>query len=86
MFEEGNLLKKQYGAGNVFDFSLGNPSVEPPVEFKETLCQIAGEDIPGIHRFVVDCAAHREHLAVFAERYLGLIAEYDRSVLHHDIF
>lgn len=30
MFEEGKRLAKRYGAENVFDFSLGNPSVEPP--------------------------------------------------------
>lgn len=30
MFEEGKKLVKQYGKENVYDFSLGNPSVEPP--------------------------------------------------------
>ena len=30
MFEEGNRLKKQYGADKVYDFSLGNPSVPAP--------------------------------------------------------
>jgi hypothetical protein len=30
MFEEGTRLKSQHGADNVFDFSLGNPVVEPP--------------------------------------------------------
>ena len=30
MFEEGNRLKKKYGADKVFDFSLGNPSVPAP--------------------------------------------------------
>jgi aspartate aminotransferase len=28
MFEEGKRLASVYGADNVFDFSLGNPSVE----------------------------------------------------------
>ncbi len=27
MFEEGNRLRANYGPENVFDFSLGNPSV-----------------------------------------------------------
>ena len=28
MFEEGKILKEKYGEENVFDFSIGNPSVE----------------------------------------------------------
>lgn len=32
MFEEGNRLKAQYGEENVFDFSLGNPDLDPPEE------------------------------------------------------
>lgn len=30
MFEKGIELKKQFGAGNVYDFSLGNPDIPPP--------------------------------------------------------
>ena len=30
MFEEGTKLKAEHGDGNVFDFSLGNPVIEPP--------------------------------------------------------
>ncbi len=32
MFEEGVRLKKQYGDDKVFDFSLGNPDLDPPEE------------------------------------------------------
>lgn len=32
MFEEGKKLKEKYGEENVYDFSLGNPSVQPPDE------------------------------------------------------
>ena len=34
MFEAGIELKKQYGAENVYDFSLGNPDLPPPPEIK----------------------------------------------------
>ena len=34
MFEEGNKLAAKYGRENVFDFSLGNPSVPAPAEVK----------------------------------------------------
>ena len=37
MFEEGAKLKAQYGADKVYDFSLGNPDVPPPQEFKKAL-------------------------------------------------
>ena len=31
MFEIGIQLRKERGASNVFDFSLGNPDVEPQI-------------------------------------------------------
>ena len=37
MFEEGAQLKAEYGAENVFDFSLGNPNLPPPEKFSELL-------------------------------------------------
>ena len=37
MFEEGAQLKAQYGADNVYDFSLGNPNIPPPEKFNELL-------------------------------------------------
>lgn len=33
-FEEGNRRKKEYGAENVFDFSIGNSNLEPPRKFR----------------------------------------------------
>ena len=47
MFEEGNELKKQYGADKVFDFSLGNPDLEPPLAFKKVFLRLAEEDTAG---------------------------------------
>jgi aspartate aminotransferase len=37
MFEAGIELKKQYGAENVYDFSLGNPDLPPPPEIKQAM-------------------------------------------------
>jgi aspartate aminotransferase len=37
MFEEGAQLKAEYGAENVYDFSLGNPNLPPPDKFNELL-------------------------------------------------
>ncbi|MHB1485614.1 MAG: pyridoxal phosphate-dependent aminotransferase [Saccharofermentanales bacterium] len=52
MFEEGNRLKKIYGDDNVFDFSLGNPDLEPPIEVIEALRDIADNPAPGLHRYM----------------------------------
>ncbi len=43
MFEDGIKLKKEYGAENVFDFSLGNPNVLPPSSFKKALIETVQE-------------------------------------------
>ena len=37
MFEEGNRLAKEYGRENVYDFSLGNPSVPAPEEVNRAI-------------------------------------------------
>jgi len=52
MFEEGARLKKEFGAENVFDFSLGNPDLPPPQEFQKTLIQLAENDRPGSHAYM----------------------------------
>lgn len=44
MFEEGKRMAAQFGAENVYDYSLGNPSVEPPKEIKEAFYQILEEE------------------------------------------
>ena len=52
MFEEGARMKAEYGADNVFDFSLGNPDVEPPPRFGEVLREVAADDSPGAHAYM----------------------------------
>lgn len=52
MFEQGARLKAEHGQGNVFDFSLGNPSMDPPAEFKQLLRQTAEDTIPGMHAYM----------------------------------
>ena len=45
MFEQGAILKKQFGDDKVYDFSLGNPNIEPPEKFfdllKDAVCNRA---------------------------------------------
>ena len=52
MFEEGLRMKAQFGADNVYDFSLGNPDVPPPARFSEVLRKIAAEEKPGAHGYM----------------------------------
>ena len=52
MFEEGEQLKRIHGEENVYDFSLGNPNLEPPASLKKALKDIADNPIPGMHRYM----------------------------------
>ena len=52
MFEEGNRLKAIYGADNVFDFSIGNPDLEPPHEVSDALKELADNPTPGMHGYM----------------------------------
>jgi len=55
MFEEGEDLKRLYGDENVYDFSLGNPNLEPPASLKKALKALADCPIPGMHRYMPNC-------------------------------
>lgn len=46
MFEEGKRLASIYGAENVYDYSLGNPSVDPPKEIKDVIIKILNNEEP----------------------------------------
>ncbi|MGD9105612.1 MAG: pyridoxal phosphate-dependent aminotransferase [Desulfobacterales bacterium] len=52
MFEEGARLKAEHGAENVYDFSLGNPNLEPPEKFREALKDAAASSDPGVHGYM----------------------------------
>ena len=52
MFEEGVRLKRERGADKIFDFSLGNPDVEPPTEVLEALRRVVAGNRPGSHGYM----------------------------------
>jgi aspartate aminotransferase len=52
MFDAGNKLKEQYGSDRVCDFSLGNPNINPPDEFQETLLRVVSEKKPFKHCYM----------------------------------
>jgi len=67
MFEEGASLKQRYGAENVFDLSLGNPVMEPPVEFHEELKRLVENPQPGMHRYMPNAGYDQTREAVAAQ-------------------
>lgn len=53
MFEEGKRLAKIYGEENVFDFSLGNPSVRTPEKVNNAIKEILeNEDSLKVHGYM----------------------------------
>jgi aspartate aminotransferase len=67
MFEEGIRLKQQYGEDNVFDFSLGNPVLEPPPAFHVALRELLEHPQPGMHRYMPNVGYPETRAAVAAQ-------------------
>ena len=44
MFEEGQNMAREFGAENVYDFSLGNPSVPAPAAVKDAIREILDQE------------------------------------------
>ena len=65
MFEEGKKLAKEYGAENVYDFSLGNPSVPAPEEFNQALKQVIDEtDSFALHSYMSNAGYEETRQAI----------------------
>jgi aspartate aminotransferase len=67
MFEIGIQLRQERGPENVFDFSLGNPEVEPPAAVLDALRQVVAENRPHGHGYMPN-AGFPEVRAVMARR------------------
>ncbi len=67
MFEEGKNMAAKFGAENVYDFSLGNPSVEPPKRVKEAIAEVLEEDSPNlVHGYMLNAGYEDVRAAVAA--------------------
>ncbi|MBO4901354.1 MAG: pyridoxal phosphate-dependent aminotransferase [Lachnospiraceae bacterium] len=74
MFEEGQKMAAIYGAGNVYDFSLGNPNVAPPEAVKDAVMDlIQNEDPMRLHGYMSNTgfASTREAVANSLNRKYG---------------
>ena len=67
MFEEGARLKQERGVANIFDFTLGNPDVEPPAATLAALRRVVDRNLPGSHRYMPN-PGFPEVRAAIAER------------------
>jgi aspartate aminotransferase len=83
MFEEGERLKKAYGAENIFDFTLGNPVEEPPPEVKAELFRLVAEDTKGTHRYMLNSGYEdvRAKIAAYHEEHSGLSFTKDHIIM-----
>ena len=52
MFEEGARLKRERGADAIFDFSIGNPDMEPPAAVIDALRRVAAGNRAGSHGYM----------------------------------
>lgn len=67
MFEEGAVLRKKYGDDKVFDFSIGNPDLEPPKEVCDAVKEIAADETKGRHGYMPN-AGYPEARSAMAEK------------------
>ena len=84
MFEEGKRLASIYGAENVYDFSLGNPSVEPPAKVKEAIINILNTEDPNfVHGYTNNSGYEdvRQSIADYTNKKFGTNFSYENIVM-----
>lgn len=56
MFEEGKIMAAKYGKENIYDYSLGNPSIIPPESVKNAIFEIIkNEPEMVVHGYMSNC-------------------------------
>ncbi len=83
MFEIGQELKRIHGVENVYDLTLGNPILEPPIEFFEVLATLAVNKSSGRHRYMNNAGFEdvRKNVAKYLNRENILDASYENIVM-----
>ena len=80
IFEEGKKMAAIYGQENIYNFTIGNPSVEPPAIVNETMKEILDREPPlALHGYPAN-AGHpevRQHIAGYLNKTYG--CRYDFS-------
>jgi aspartate aminotransferase len=83
MFEEGARLAATYGKDKVFDFSIGNPNLEPPTEFKQVMGELLSDAQPGLHGYMSNAGYRetREAVAAFLTKDQGVLIPGENVVM-----
>jgi aspartate aminotransferase len=83
MFEEGERMREEVGADRVFDFSLGNPILEPPETFLRVLRRTVENPPPGMHRYMANAGylETRTRVAEYLSSDTGAAVEADDVVM-----
>ena len=84
MFEEGKRLANIYGDENVFDFSIGNPNVEPPQKIKEIINNIVASEEPNkLHGYMNNSGYEdvREEIAQYLSKKNNTNLSYENIVM-----
>jgi len=83
MFEQGLELKAKLGPENVFDFSLGNPNLEPPEKVKEAIMKVLADRRLGKHAYMPNAGLKetREAVANFLSREHGIKISWEQIIM-----
>jgi len=83
MFEQGIELKNKLGPDKVFDFSLGNPNLEPPDEVHKAILDIMADKRPGKHAYMPNAGLKetRESVAAFLSKEHGLALSGEQVIM-----
>lgn len=66
MFEEGDRLRQIHGPDRVYDFTLGNPDLEPPNAVVRRLQALAQDPQPGMHKYMSNAGYPETRRAIAA--------------------
>lgn len=67
MFEESLELHRRHPERRIFDFSIGNPSLDPPAAFQEALQDIVRTPLPRRHGYMPNAGYDEARRAVAAQ-------------------
>src|SRR4030043_1306335 len=83
MFEQGIELKNKLGADKVFDFSLGNPNLEPPEKVRKAILEVLGDERPGKHAYMPNAGLRetREAVAGFLSKEHGIPITWEHVIM-----
>ena len=74
MFEEGDRLRQLHGPDHVYDFTLGNPDLDPPDCVTKRLRALTQDPMPGMHKYMSNAGypETRRAIALHVGRQAGL--------------